>query len=154
MYREQYGLDIVRTRFANVYGLRCHGVIHDFLDKLSNNPNKLEIIGTGEQCRDFVHVSDVVAALVKVGSEDYVNGEVYNLGLGKTTSIIELAKLILTILDLQNKTVVSTTGISWQGDVTKIWFDISKAKKELKWTPKVTLEDSIKEVIADRKIKK
>ena len=154
MYREQYGLDIVITRFANVYGLRCHGVIHDFLDKLSNNPNKLEIIGTGEQCRDFVHVSDVVAALVKVGSEDYVNGEVYNLGLGKTTSIIELAKLILTILDLQNKTVVSTTGISWQGDVTKIWFDISKAKKELKWTPKVTLEDSIKEVIADRKIKK
>jgi UDP-glucose 4-epimerase len=154
MYREQYGLDIVRTRFANVYGLRCHGVIHDFLDKLANNPNKLEIIGTGEQCRDFVHVSDVVAALVKVGSEDYVNGEVYNLGLGKTTSIIELAKLILTILDLQNKTVVTTTGVSWQGDVTKIWFDISKAKKELKWMPKVTLEESIKEVIADRKIKK
>jgi UDP-glucose 4-epimerase len=154
MYREQYGLDIVITRFANVYGLRCHGVIHDFLDKLSKNPNKLEIIGTGLQCRDFVHVSDVVEALVKVGSEDYVNGEVYNLGLGKTTSIIDLARLILTILNLQDKTVVTTTGVSWQGDVTKIWFDIAKAKKELKWTPKVTLEDSIKEVIADRKIKK
>jgi UDP-glucose 4-epimerase len=153
MYREQYGLDIVITRFANVYGLRCHGVIHDFLDKLAKNANKLEIIGTGKQCRDFVHVSDVVAALVKVGSEDYVNGEVYNLGLGKTTSILELANLILTILNLQNKTAVTTTGVSWQGDVTKIWFDISKAKKELKWTPKVTLEDSIKEVIADRKIK-
>ena len=154
MYREQYGLDIVITRFANVYGLRCHGVIHDFLDKLAKNPNKLEIIGTGQQCRDFVHVSDVVEALVKVGSEDYVNGEVYNLGLGKTTSIIEFAKLILTILNLQNRTVVTTTGVSWQGDVTKIWFDITKAKKELRWTPKVTLEDTIKEVIADRKIKK
>ena len=154
MYREQYGLDIVVTRFANVYGLRCHGVIHDFLDKLAKNPNKLEIIGTGQQCRDFVHVSDVVEALVKVGSEDYVNGEVYNLGLGKTTAIIDLAQLILKILNLQDKTVVTTTGVSWQGDVTKIWFDIAKAKKELKWTPKVTLEDSIKEVIADRKIKK
>jgi UDP-glucose 4-epimerase len=153
MYREQYGLDIVITRFANVYGLRCHGVIHDFLDKLASNPNKLEIIGTGKQCRDFVHVSDVVAALVKVGSEDNVNGEVYNLGLGKTTSILELANLMLTILNLQGKTVVTTTGVSWQGDVTKIWFDISKAKKELRWAPKVTLEDSIKEVIADRKIK-
>ena len=152
MYREQYGLDIVITRFANVYGLRCHGVIHDFLDKLAKNPNKLEIIGTGQQCRDFVHVSDVVEALVKVGSEDYVNGDVFNLGLGKTTSIIELAKLMLTILGLQNKTVVTTTGVSWQGDVTKIWFDISKAKRELGWTPKVTLEDSIKEVIADRKL--
>jgi UDP-glucose 4-epimerase len=154
MYREQYGLDIVITRFANVYGLRCHGVIHDLLDKLAKNPNKLEIIGTGQQCRDFVHVSDVVEDLVTVGSKDSVNGDVYNLGLGKTTSIIDLSKLILTILNLQNKTVVTTTGVSWQGDVTKIWFDISKAKKELGWTPKVTLEDSIKEVIAARKLSK
>ena len=92
MYREQYGLDIVITRFANVYGLRCHGVIHDFLDKLAKNPNKLEIIGTGQQCRDFVHVSDVVEALVTVGSKDFVKGEVYNLGLGKTTSILELSQ--------------------------------------------------------------
>jgi UDP-glucose 4-epimerase len=64
MYREQYGLDIVITRFANVYGLRCHGVIHDFLDKIAKDPNKLVIIGTGQQCRDFVHVSDVVEALI------------------------------------------------------------------------------------------
>jgi len=152
MYREQYGLDIVITRFANVYGLRCHGVIHDFLDKIAKDPNKLVIIGTGMQTRDFVHVSDVVNALVTVASEDRVNGQVFNLGIGKTTSIIELAKLILTILNLQDKTVVTTTGASWQGDVTKIWFDNSKARKELHWTPKVTLEDSIKEVIAARKL--
>jgi len=37
MYREQYGLDIVITRFANVYGSRCHGVIHDFHVKFSAN---------------------------------------------------------------------------------------------------------------------
>jgi UDP-glucose 4-epimerase len=154
MYREQYGLDIVITRFANVYGLRCHGVIHDFLDKIAKDPNKLVIIGTGLQTRDFVHVSDVVNALVTVGSKDSVNGQVYNLGIGKTTSIIDLAKMILTILNLQGKTVVTTTGVSWQGDVTKIWFDNSKAKKELNWNPKVTLEDSIREVIADRKLSK
>lgn len=153
MYREQYGLDIVITRFANVYGLRCHGVIHDLLDKLAKNPDKLEIIGTGKQCRDFVHISDIVEALVLLGSKENISGEVYNLGLGKTVSIIELANMILSILKLQKRTAVSTTGVSWQGDVTKIWFDISKAKKELGWTPKVTLEESIKEVIADRKIK-
>lgn len=153
MYREQYGLDIVITRFANVYGLRCHGVIHDFLEKLVKNPDRLEILGTGKQCRDFVHISDVVAALILLGQKDGVNGEVYNLGLGKTTSILELANLILKILNLQKRTKVTTTGVSWQGDVTKIWFDISKAKKELGWVPKVSLEESIKEVIADRKIK-
>ncbi len=153
IYREQYGLDIVITRFANVYGLRCHGVIHDFLDKLAQDPNKLVIIGTGQQSRDFVHVSDVVEALAKCGSLESANGQTFNLGYGKTIKIIDLAKMMLTILNLQDRTVVSTTGKSWQGDVHTIWFNVDKAKKELNWTPKVTLEESIKEVIADRKIK-
>ena len=154
MYQSQYGLDITVLRFANVYGLRCHGVIHDFLDKLAKNPGKLEIIGTGLQSRDFVHVSDVVDALVTVGSEDSANGKTYNIGYGTTTTIIDLAKMMLKILNLEKKTFITTTGVSWQGDVTKIWFDNSKAKKELKWNPKVSLEDSIKEVIADRKLSK
>jgi UDP-glucose 4-epimerase len=152
MYREQYGLDIVITRFANVYGLRCHGVIHDFLEKLAKNPNKLEIIGTGQQSRDLVHVSDVVELLATVGSLESANGQTYNVGLGKTTKIIDLAKLMLQILNLQDKTVVTTTGVSWQGDIVTIWFNNQKARKELSWNPKVTLEDSIKEVIAARKL--
>ena len=154
MYVDQYGLDITVTRFANVYGLRCHGVIHDFLDKLAKNPGKLEIIGTGLQSRDLVHVSDVVDALVIVGSNESTNGKTYNLGFGTTTKIIDLAKMMLKILGLEKKTFVTTTGVSWQGDINTIWFDISKAKKELNWNPKVSLEDSIKEVIDDRKISK
>ena len=154
MYKSQYGLDVTIMRFANVYGLRCHGVIHDFLDKLAANPAKLEIIGTGLQSRDFVNVSDVVDALATVGVEDSANGQVYNLGFGTTTTIIDLAKMMLKILGLEKKTFITTTGVSWQGDVTKIWFDNSKAKKELNWNPKITLEESIKEVIAARKISK
>jgi len=153
MYKDQYGLEITIMRFANVYGLRCHGVIHDFLDKIAKNPSKLEIIGTGLQSRDFVHVSDVVDALVTVGSDKSSNGKTYNIGFGTTTKIIDLAKLILKILNMQNKTFITTTGVSWQGDINTIWFDISKTRKELNWNPKVSLEDSIKEVIADRKLK-
>ncbi len=154
MYVNQYGLDITILRFANVYGLRCHGVIHDFLDKIAKNPSKLEIIGTGLQSRDFVHVSDVVDALVTVGSDESTNGKTYNIGFGTTTKIIDLAKMMLKILNLQDKTFITTTNVSWQGDINTIWFDISKAKKELKWNPKVSLEESIKEVIADRKLSK
>ncbi len=69
MYASQYGLEITILRFANVYGPRCHGVINDFFDKIGRNPSKLEIIGTGLQSRDFVHVSDVVDALVLCGPE-------------------------------------------------------------------------------------
>ena len=152
MYQDQYGLDVTIMRFANVYGLRCHGVIHDFLDKIAKNPGKLEIIGTGLQSRDFVHVSDVVDALVTAGSDESTNGKTYNIGFGTTTKIVDLAKLMLKILNLQNKTLITTTGVSWQGDINTIWFDISKTKKELNWNPKVSLEDSIKEVIADRKL--
>ena len=154
IYHEQYGLDIVITRFANVYGLRCHGVIHDFLDKLAKDPNKLEIIGTGQQSRDLIHISDVVDLLIKVGSLESANGKTYNVGLGKTTKIIDLAKLMLQILNLQDKTVVTTTGVSWKGDINTIWFNNQKAKRELNWNPKVSLEDSIKEVIDARNISK
>jgi UDP-glucose 4-epimerase len=152
MYRDQYGLDVTVVRFANVYGLRCHGVIHDFLDKIAKNPNKLEIIGTGLQSRDLVHISDVVDALLTVGSEEFTNGKTYNICFGTTTKIIDLAKLMIQILNLQDKTVITTTGVSWQGDINTIWFNISKTRKELHWNPKVSLEDSIREVIADRKL--
>ena len=152
MYSKQYGLDINIVRFANVYGPRCHGVIQDFLDKISRNPEQLEIIGTGQQSRDFVHVSDVVEALTLVATSEKALGKTFNIGFGKTTKIIDLAKIILKILGLSNKTLITTTNVPWHGDIKIIWFDIAKIKKELKWTPKITLENTLKEMIAERKM--
>ena len=152
MYAIQYGLDITILRFANVYGSRCHGVINDFLDKLTKNPAKLEIIGTGEQSRDFVNISDIVEALILAGAKENAVGQTFNLGIGKTFKIIDLANMILRILNLSGKTIVTTTGVSWQGDINTIWFNIDKAKKELGWTPKVALEDHLKKLISERKM--
>jgi UDP-glucose 4-epimerase len=152
MYTSQYGLDITIMRFANVYGSRCHGVINDFMDKLSKNPNKLEIIGTGLQSRDFVHISDIVEALITSAQTEKAIGQTYNLGFGETTKVIDLAKMILKILNLTGKTVITTTNVSWKGDINTIWFDISKVKKELNWHPKITLEDTLKEMIRERKL--
>jgi UDP-glucose 4-epimerase len=151
MYSKQYGLDITIVRFANVYGPKGHGVIPDFLDKLRKNPEKLEIIGTGLQSRDFVHVSDVVEALILSAVNENAIGETYNIGFGETTKIIDLAKMILKILGLSEKTVITTTNVPWQGDINTIWFDITKIKKELKWHPKISLEDNLKEMILERK---
>ena len=151
IYTAQYGLGITIVRFSNVYGSRCHGVINDFLDKLQKDPLKLAIIGTGQQARDFVHISDIVEALV-LAAGDQTIGETYNLGFGEATKIIDLAKIMLRILRLTKKTVISTTEHSWQGDINTIWFDIAKAKKELKWTPKIRLEDHLRTLIAERKL--
>ena len=152
MYANQYGLDITILRFANVYGSRCHGVINDFLDKLTKNPKKLEIIGTGQQSRDFVNVADTVNAIVSAASRENAIGQTYNVGFGETTKIIDLAHMILRILNLSGKTVVTTTGVSWQGDINTIWFNIDKSKKELGWTPKITLEEHLKKLIVERKM--
>ncbi len=151
MYTQQYGLNITIVRFANVYGSRCHGVIHDFLDKLQADPSKLAIIGTGQQARDLVNVADIVDALILVTDEKAV-GETYNLGFGETTKIIDLAKMMLKILNLSNKTFITTTASSWQGDIDTIWFDITKAKTELGWNPKIRLEDHLRMLIAERKM--
>jgi UDP-glucose 4-epimerase len=152
MYSKQYGLDVTIVRFANVYGPKCHGVIHDFLDKISRNPEQLEIIGSGMQSRDFVHIYDVVEALLLSATTDVAIGETFNIGFGKTTTIIDLAKTILKILGLSEKTVIKPTNVPWQGDIKTIWFDISKVKKTLKWTPKISLEDTLKELILERKM--
>ena len=151
IYGLQYGLRVAITRFANVYGSRCHGVINDFLDKLQRDSSKLEIIGTGQQSRDFVHVADIADALVLVASEKSV-GKTYNLGLGETVKIIDLAKIMLKILGLVEKTKMTTTGQSWQGDINTIWFDISRARKELGWNPRIRLEDHLRTLIVERKM--
>jgi UDP-glucose 4-epimerase len=152
MYSKQYGLDITILRFANVYGSKCHGVIEDFLNKISRNPEELEIIGTGLQSRDFVHVYDVVEALILSATSEVAIGDTFNIGFGKTTTIIDLAKIILKILGLTEKTVIKPTNVPWQGDIKTIWFDISKVEKTLKWHPKITLEDTLKELILERKM--
>jgi UDP-glucose 4-epimerase len=151
MYSKQYGLDITILRFANVYGPKCHGVIEDFLNKISRNPKELEIIGTGLQSRDFVHVYDVVEALILSATSEVAVGDTFNIGFGKTTTIIDLAKIILKILGLTDETVLKPTNVPWQGDIKVIWFDISKVEKILKWHPKITLEDTLKELILERK---
>lgn len=152
MYSKQYGLDITILRLANVYGPRCHGVIEDFLNKISRNPEKLEIIGSGMQSRDFVHVFDVVDALMLAATSDAALGETFNIGFGKTITIIDLAKMMLKILGLSNKTVITTTNVPWKGDINKIWFDITKVKKVLGWQPKISLEDNLRELILERKV--
>ena len=151
MYSKQYGLDITILRFANVYGPKCHGVIEDFLSKISRNPEELEIIGTGMQSRDFVHVYDVVEALILSATSEVAVGDTFNIGFGKTTTIIDLAKTILKILGLTETTVIEPTNVPWQGDIKVIWFDINKVEKTLKWHPKISLEDNLKEMILERK---
>jgi UDP-glucose 4-epimerase len=148
-YKENYGMEVVILRIFNVYGLRGHGVIPDFLDKLRTTPHKLEILGTGEQSRDFIHVSDVVSAMVLCAEHENVDGQVYNVGSGVATSVTAIAKMIIALSNLHGVTRLSFTGgQAWAGDAKLTHADISKLAGTLSWRPLVKLRDGIENLLS------
>ena len=150
-YQEIYGLEVVMFRIFNVYGPNCHGVIYDFLNKLQKTPDKLEVLGTGRQSRDFVYISDMVDILLKAATSPAAPGEVFNVGTGTTTAVSELAQMIIEILELKNVEVNFKGGQAWEGDMDITLADNSKAVNKLQWRPQVSLKEGLKKVINSRK---
>jgi len=150
-YHESYGLEVVMLRIFNVYGPNCHGAIYDFLNKLRKTPDKLEVLGTGKQSRDFVYVSDMVDAIIKAATSPTVAGQAVNIGTGTTTSVTELAKMIIDILGLEDVEIYFTGGQAWAGDMDITLADNSKAANILQWKPQVSLREGLKKLIQSRK---
>lgn len=134
-----YGLPSVSLRLFNVYGPRARtnnaygAVFKVFLtQKLHNSP--LTIVGDGTQARDFVYVKDV-AEVAFLAAESELNQEVINIGVGKPQSVNCLAELIGG-----DKVYLPKR----PGEPDSTHADISKAKKLLKWEPKVSFEEGVK----------
>ena len=147
-YQEIYGLEVVILRIFNVYGPDCHGVIYDFLKKLQKTPDKLEVLGTGRQSRDFIYISDMVDFLLKAATSPAAAGEAFNVGTGTTTSVSELAMMIIEILELKDVDVYFKGGQAWEGDMDITLADNSKAINELQWRPQVSLKEGLKKLIS------
>ncbi|HIE41275.1 MAG TPA: NAD-dependent epimerase/dehydratase family protein [Candidatus Aenigmarchaeota archaeon] len=133
-------------RLANVYGKGGvkegeAGVIHIFADNLKENKS-LKIFGDGTQGRDFIHIKDVINACLLTLN---YNGRkrIFNIGSGKETIINQLVELFRKYKpDLEVDYLEKR-----KGDTYKSYFDISRAKNELKFRPKIELEDGIKELL-------
>jgi len=138
-----YGLPTICLRFCNVYGpLQRKYVMFDVMEKLRRQEDKLEILGTGNQVRDFIYVSDVIDACLMLAKTPAAFGKVYNVGTGVGTTIKELVDVILDLLGLQNKTKVFYTNKSWTGDVEKLHADVTRIKK-LGFRPKFDLRTGV-----------
>jgi len=147
-YQENYGSEVVMLRIFNVYGPSCHGAIYDFLNKLRKTPDKLEVLGTGKQARDFVYISDMVNFLLEVATSPAAAGQVFNVGTGTTTSVAELAKMIIEILGLKDVEIYFKGGQAWEGDMDITLADNSKAVNKLQWRPQVSLKEGLKKLIS------
>jgi UDP-glucose 4-epimerase len=141
-------LQSVVLRFFNVYGPRqgmndYSGVITRFINRAKEG-QPLTIYGDGSQTRDFVNVNDIVQALLACIKSSGANGEVFNIGSGKPTSVTELAK---TVLEFTGQDLEIRYELARAGDIKDSYADISKAKRLLGYEPKVTLRDGLKALL-------
>lgn len=146
MYSDLHGLNTTIFRYFNVYGERepvkgqYAPVVGLFL-KQKKAQQPLTIVPDGKQRRDFTHVSDVVEANVLACTVDQKKyGETFNIGTGKNHSVLELAEMIS----------VNTVFIEPRiGEARETQANNSKAREVLGWVPKVSIEDWIKEKLAE-----
>ena len=146
MFGRVYGLPVVMARLFNTYGPRmARFVILDFLNKLEANPRHLEILGNGQQVRDFTFVSDTVAGLLLLGEKGQL-GEAYNVSSGTSHSVRELAAHLLDELNFEHETQLSFTGQSWVGDAQHWEVSIEKIA-ELGYQAHVPVSEGLRPTI-------
>lgn len=142
IYRELCGLEYTTLRYANVYGPRQDphgeaGVIAVFAGKMLR-AEQATINGSGEQERDFVYVEDIARAnliCLKGG-----NGEAYNIGSGKGTSINAIFGHLSKLTDSMME---PRYGPPKDGEVFKIYLDVDKARRQLGWEAGVSLDEGL-----------
>lgn len=152
-FQSCFGLNTVILRFFNVYGPRSEnspysGVITKFLRQALKN-EALNIYGDGEQTRDFIHVNDIVAALILALENPKVGGETFNVCTGVQTSINELANTInlITERNLNPKYSPARTG-----EIRFSYGDPSKAEDKLEFKSKVSLKEGITQLLDTEKV--
>ena len=144
-FNRLYGIERVILRYGNVYGSRQDplgeaGVIAIFTGRTLNDLQPV-IYGDGNQTRDYIFVEDVVRANI-LAIEG--KGGIYNIGTGIETSVNDLVKMFSEIL---NKHIEPVYAPPRKGEVQRIALDTSKAKKELGFTPKFSLEEGLKRTV-------
>lgn len=136
-------------RFGTVLGERCRrGAIWDFIAKLHDNPHELEILGDGNQKKDYLYVGDCVEGILTgYEKERRSASNIFNIGLQELTSVDRLADMVIQETGLPNVRKRFTGGVrGWIGDNPIVHLDVSKLKS-LGWKPKVSAEEAIKKTI-------
>jgi UDP-glucose 4-epimerase len=132
----------VALRFGNVFGPRQDsslegGVVSIFLERFARGEETL-IFGDGAQTRDFVFVGDVVDALLAAVGHA---GDVFNVGTGQETSVLELHRLCAKVAGVDAEPRFEAARL---GDARRSALDVSHAADELGWRPRVSLEDGLR----------
>ena len=150
-YVSMCDMNVVIFRFPNVIGPRLtHGAVFDFIRKLRKNPNELEILGNGTQCKPYIYVLDLVEAIIKLTEEFKTGEEVFNISVeSESTTVTHIAEIVVDILGLKNVVFKYTGGDrGWKGYVPRFSYDISKVLST-GWKPRYTSDEAVRQTVED-----
>jgi UDP-glucose 4-epimerase len=141
-------LKTAALRFFNVYGVRqglndYSGVITKFIDRLKQNQS-LTIYGDGSQTRDFVHVSNIVDAIVACLENPNAEGQVFNIGTGNALTIEDLARNLIEVSGASSTILHAPVR---EGDIKHSYANITKASSLLNFQPTMQLNNGLHELL-------
>jgi nucleoside-diphosphate-sugar epimerase len=152
LYNDVYQIRACALRLTNTYGpgMRVKDARQTFLGiwiRRLIEEKPIQIFGSGEQRRDFNFVTDVVEALLGAAAIDGANGQVFNLGCHEHISLQELAGLLVELNGSGNYELVPFPEDRKPIDIGDYYADFRKIEKVLGWSPRVTLENGLKQTL-------
>ena len=151
-YANTYGVDFSAVRFSTVYGERQHtrGVNSQAIPGTiaSVRAGKApELVGGGRDGHDFIHASDVASGALRA-MEHGRTGEAYNIASGVSTTSRQIVEFVLEALDSDLQPIDIPDNRADRGtDMESLHIDISKAKTELGWKPRVDVAAGVKHLV-------
>jgi UDP-glucose 4-epimerase len=143
-YAHSHGIEACVFRFANIVGPRLRGaVIPDFVEKLREDPDTLEILGDGRQEKSYMHIEDCVESMRHVARETDGQYSVYNLGTETTTSVTSIANIVADEMELDPTYEYTGGERGWTGDVPRMRLDIEKLQA-LGWQPSLESDAAVR----------
>jgi UDP-glucose 4-epimerase len=150
-YAYTYGMRGVILRLGNVVGARSnHGVIVDFLRKLKQNPDLLEVLGDGTQSKSYIHVSDCISAIAIIVAQ-FLKSETridaYNVSSTDKVSVRRIAEIVLEEAGVKGQ-IRTTGGVDggrgWLGDVKLMQLSNQKLQN-LGWKEQYNSESAVRQ---------
>jgi len=130
-------------RFGNVLGPYCtHGHLFDFVGRLRKGEKVLNVLGNGNQIKTFIHISDVVRALVDTTMVS--NFDVYNLSRPDYSTVKDSVRWLSESLGLKFEVVYGTEETGWRGDNPRLFLNTEKVSST-GWSPQFSIEQAVKD---------
>jgi UDP-glucose 4-epimerase len=136
-------------RPANIIGPRStHGVVFDFVRRLKKDPTELRILGDGKQSKAYLHVEDVMDAMMLVLKKARAKISIFNVSSNSFITVNEIARVVIASMRLRAVKLKRTGGkIGWKGDVPIVRLRNTELKK-LGWRAKYDSEKAVRATVA------